>query len=125
MLAARKINDEINIFEGFFSNVMFVGIWIVIVIGQFLIVQGGGSALKVHVDGLTSIQWAICLGVGFFTLPVNVILKYLPDTIVPVLGDEDEAEVHAAAEDYQKLRKLRDNSSQKFIQNKEGSVLKR
>jgi magnesium-transporting ATPase (P-type) len=100
MLAARKINDEINIFEGFFTNVMFVGIWIIIVIGQIFIVQVGGSALKVHINGLTSVQWGICLVVGFLTLPFNLLLKFLPDTIVPVLGEEDAADIHEAAEDY-------------------------
>lgn len=125
MLAARKINDEFNIFEGFFNNAMFVAIWIIIVLGQFLIVQFGGSALKVHELGLTSTQWVICMVVGFFTLPFNVLLKCMPNSMVPVLGDENEEEIRAAADDYQKLRKLRDSSSQKFVQNKENSALKR
>jgi Ca2+ transporting ATPase len=33
MLAARKINDEINIFEGVLTNSMFIIIWIIIVVG--------------------------------------------------------------------------------------------
>jgi len=53
MLAARKINDEINIFKGVFTNPMFCGVWLVIVVGQFIIVQIGGKAMKVHVAGLT------------------------------------------------------------------------
>ena len=38
MLAARKIHDEFNIFEGMHTNAMFIGVWLVIVIGQVLIV---------------------------------------------------------------------------------------
>ena len=38
MLAARKINDEKNIFEGIFNNFMFLSVWIVIVVGQLFIV---------------------------------------------------------------------------------------
>lgn len=53
MLAARKINDELNIFQGVFTNPMFCGVWLVIVIGQIVIVQIGGKAMKVHVAGLT------------------------------------------------------------------------
>jgi len=33
MLCARKINDEFNIFQGVFTNAMFMGVWIVIVFG--------------------------------------------------------------------------------------------
>lgn len=53
MLAARKINDELNIFKGIFTNLMFCGVWVVIVVGQFVIIQIGGKAMKVHIAGLT------------------------------------------------------------------------
>jgi magnesium-transporting ATPase (P-type) len=53
MLGARKINDELNIFEGILTNAMFLGVWLVIVLGQFFIVTFGGWAMKVHLDGLT------------------------------------------------------------------------
>ena len=54
MLCARKIADEINIFEGLHTNLMFIGVWIVIVVVHFCIVQYGGWALKVHIDGLNA-----------------------------------------------------------------------
>lgn len=38
MIAARKINDEINIFTGLLTNGMFIGVYIVIVVGQIAIV---------------------------------------------------------------------------------------
>jgi magnesium-transporting ATPase (P-type) len=53
MLAARKIKDEINIFSGLFTNLMFILVWIVIVVGQYFIVQYGSLAMKVHIAGLT------------------------------------------------------------------------
>jgi len=33
MIAARKINDEINICSGLFTNAMFIGVWLVILVG--------------------------------------------------------------------------------------------
>jgi len=33
MIAARKIHDEKNIFEGVFGNAMFIGVWITIAFG--------------------------------------------------------------------------------------------
>lgn len=54
MLAARKINDELNIFAGVFTNAMFCAVWLTIAVAQCLITQFGSRALKVHVAGLTS-----------------------------------------------------------------------
>jgi len=53
MLAARKINDEYNIFAGVFDNIWFVGVWLFIAAGQVFIVQYGAIAMKVHIAGLT------------------------------------------------------------------------
>lgn len=53
MLAARKIKDELNIFDGVMTNFMFIFVWIVIVVGQYFIVQYGSLAMKVHIAGLT------------------------------------------------------------------------
>ena len=96
MLGARKINDELNIFDGIFTNLMFVAVWLVIVFGQFFICQFGGWALKVHLDGLNGTQWIICLVVSVTCLFWNFILKFVPDHICPTLGDEDPVDVEAA-----------------------------
>lgn len=54
MLAARKINDELNIFEGVISNPAFCVVWLIIALGQVAIVQVGSIAMKVHIAGLTT-----------------------------------------------------------------------
>lgn len=38
MLAARKINDEGNIFEGVIANYAFMVVWLIIAVGQVFIV---------------------------------------------------------------------------------------
>jgi len=111
MLAARKINDEFNIFEGMCGNVMFVGVWIIILVAQIGIVNLGGKVFKVHKDGLTLEQWAWCLGFGVTSLIWNAVLKKVPESICPVLGDENKSEVEAAAADYKSLRKSMRNFS--------------
>jgi uncharacterized integral membrane protein len=45
MLGARKINDELNIFEGVFTNPMFVIVWLIIVGGQIAMVVAGGRVM--------------------------------------------------------------------------------
>jgi magnesium-transporting ATPase (P-type) len=89
MICARKINDEINIFEGLLGNKMFVIIWVIIVGGQFLITQFGGWAMKVHLNGLTGPQWGFCVGVGAAAAVFNLIAKFVPERLFPQLGDED------------------------------------
>jgi len=103
MLAARKINDEINIFSGIFDNAYFVVVWIFIAAGQFFITQYGSLAMKVHIAGLTGNQWIISVIVGFTSLIMNLILKFVPDRICFTMGEEDPEDVTAANNDYQVL----------------------
>jgi len=53
MIAARKINDELNIFKDVTTNPMFMGVWLAICILHFIIIQYGSIVMKCHVDGLT------------------------------------------------------------------------
>jgi hypothetical protein len=126
MLGARKINDEVNIFEGVFKNPMFLGVWFVIVFGQIVMVVFGGWAMKVHLDGLTMMQWVITVCIGASSLIINLIFKFVPEKFFPVMGDENEDDVKAAKDDYKallNLRKTKDLSSSirqgSFIQNKQ------
>lgn len=42
MIAARKINDELNLFSGLHTNAMFLSVFVIIIIGQYVIVQFTG-----------------------------------------------------------------------------------
>lgn len=57
-----------------------------------------------HVNGLTGLQWIYCIVISLVTFPINLFLKFVPDTMCPVLGDEDPADVEEAAKDYEVLR---------------------
>jgi Ca2+ transporting ATPase len=88
MVAARKIHDEFNIFEGVFTNPMFIILWLVIAGGQFGICQYGGVMFVVANDGLAPIQWAYSIAISFSVLIVNVILKCIPDWCSPYMGQD-------------------------------------
>ena len=65
MLSARKINDEKWIFGGIFKDWKFLMIWLLIVIGQILIVIFGGTAMKCAKDpSIHGIHWGIALAFG-------------------------------------------------------------
>lgn len=113
MLAARKINDEFNFLSGIFTNAMFMTVWVIIVIGQVLIVQYGSKAMKVHITGLTMTQWIICTIVGSLSLVMNAVLKCVPESLFPQMGDETEEEVRISALDYQTLRGIASSNKQR------------
>lgn len=104
------INDELNIFARFFDNTAFIVILVIICCGQFVIVQFGSLAMKCHVNGLTGTQWAMCILIGLFSMVVNFIMKFVPDTIWPKLGTETEEDIQKAKNEYIHLRKTRDLS---------------
>ena len=110
MLAARKINDEKNIFDGIFTNIMFMTIWVIILVGQFLIVTFGSKAMKCHIAGLTGAQWIWCVLISAVGLVWNLILKFIPDTLFPKLGDETEEDIRVATADYAALQKIADHN---------------
>merc|ERR1712100_371678 len=104
MICARKINDQINIFEGVFSNPAFMSVWTIIVVFQIICTQLFGRFVSVHNNGLTGLQWIYCLVIALVTFPINFFLKFVPDTFCPILGEEDPEDVLKAEEDYSYLR---------------------
>jgi magnesium-transporting ATPase (P-type) len=104
MICARKINDEINIFNGITTNPAFIIVWTIIVIIQIFCTQFFGRFMAVHVNGLTSYQWLYCLLIALVTYPINLFLKFLPDDWWPILGEEDPQDVLDAERDYELLR---------------------
>ena len=97
MIASSKIHDEINICAGFFDNPAFLVIWIIIVVVNFLIIQFTGAFFALHPAGQSPMQHLLAIGVSCSVLICNLILKLLPDTVVPLLGKDsvDERRVQA------------------------------
>jgi Ca2+-transporting ATPase len=58
------------VFDGFFSNHIFVAVVVVTVVLQFLIVQYGGGAFQTV--PLSGQDWFITVLIGFGSLPLGV-----------------------------------------------------
>lgn len=118
MIAARKIEDELNIFSGICDNKIFLIVWLIICAGQYLIVQKGGSLVDCSPDGLTSTQWIICVVIGVTSLFWNFVLKFIPDSIFPNLGpagdDDEKTEIDNKHSKVLSIKKDRESSFQKF-----------
>jgi hypothetical protein len=140
MLCARKINDEINFLEGIHTNMMFIGIMIFIVGLQVFVMTSWTYETKIalafscHVRGLTTGHWVLSVVMGLVTFPINFVLKFVPDKMCFVMGDEPKGDVDAAKEEYQELLriankyKFRQGSNSKvmgqYIENKPGDSFK-
>lgn len=88
MITARKIHDELNIFEGIHKNMIFVVIWFVICGGQVFITQFGNKVFVCHENGLDLVQWALAIAVGFTSIIINALLKGIPDGFCPKIGQD-------------------------------------
>jgi len=46
-----------------------------------------------------------CMLISLVTFPINLILKFVPDELCPMLGEEDPEDIKASEEDYAHLKK--------------------
>lgn len=77
-LNARKLNDELNIFEGLRRSKMFVVIVIMIIILQVLMVTFGYRVVNVAFWGLQWKGWIITILISSMGLVVSFLLKLIP-----------------------------------------------
>jgi Ca2+-transporting ATPase len=74
---SRRIDNRLNIFEGFFKNKLFMGIFLAMVGGQALIVNFGTYVFAV--EAITGAQWAISIVIGFLAIPIGALIRIIPD----------------------------------------------
>jgi P-type Ca2+ transporter type 2C len=99
---ARKLQDELNPFEGIMTNRLFIGIFIGSAVMQFVTVQLAGIVFKtVPLDGD---DWAICVILGLLSIPIASLSRLLPPVdLLSVMGADskvvpikDDPEAHTA-----------------------------
>ena len=76
LINSRKINQELNVFAGFFNNFWFIAIFVLTIAIQCVLVELGGNAVKTFPLNLQ--QNLICLAIGALELVWGFILKFLP-----------------------------------------------
>lgn len=86
MICSRKIHDEWNIFEGFFTNPVFLLVWGLIVGLQFCIIQFTSFIFKVEPLGWE--QWVIGLAISCTVFFVDALIKLIPDRFTYAIGHD-------------------------------------
>ena len=106
MICSRKIDDQLNVFDGICSNYLFVLIWLVICGGQAVMVTLSGRVMNCHKNGLTGTQWLITTLPAISAFLFNFILKFVPDAVVEWLpiGDEDPEAAAKAKKEFDDLK---------------------
>ncbi|KAJ3222587.1 hypothetical protein HDU81_009800 [Chytriomyces hyalinus] len=73
----RVIGKDLNILNNISKNPLFAIIVIGSVVVQVVIVQFGGIVF--HTVGLNAVDWLLCIGVSFLTIPLGAVIRLLPD----------------------------------------------
>ncbi|GAD98664.1 hypothetical protein CIMG_06925 [Paecilomyces variotii No. 5] len=79
----RRLDNHFNIFEGIHRNVWFIGIQAIIIAGQIMIIFVGGRAFSVK--RLNGPQWGVSLVLGAISVPVAIIIRLIPDSLIQQL----------------------------------------
>lgn len=78
----RRLDNKFNIFEGLLKNWFFIGISAIMCGGQVLIIMVGGRAFHIAHEKQTPAMWAYAIILGFISIPVGVIIRLIPDSLV-------------------------------------------
>lgn len=80
---ARKLRNEVNVFEGMLNNWLSISISLLTYALQVLIIYIGGYAFGVSLYALTGYQWLICLCVSLLSFVWRFFLLLIPNKVFP------------------------------------------
>ncbi len=94
---ARKLHDELNVFDGFFKNPVFSAVILITTVLQILIMQFGGIAFEVL--PLNSLQWGVSIAFGVGMLPWGVVMHLVPPFYSSAATSAGSTIIHGAQDD--------------------------
>ncbi|KZO91541.1 calcium-translocating P-type ATPase [Calocera viscosa TUFC12733] len=113
----RRLDNKLNIFEGFWLNWYFLGITFLEIGVQILIVFVGGAAFQV--TSINGRDWGISILLGIMSIPIGAVMRFVPNApvekvliwcrlmknpnVLPVQSPESEESWNPA------INKVRDN----------------
>lgn len=90
LINSRIIDDKLNVFKGICASSYFLIIFTIIVVGQIIFITFLGPAIRVAFWGLDPIGWLISIAIGFISLFVSLLLKFIPlERILPGGGSKE------------------------------------
>ena len=83
---ARKLENELNIFEGLHRSPLFIITLLFIVGCQIILGRFGGRVIWVFRDGTNIAQWGIVIAFSSAEWIVGALIKFIPERIIPQIG---------------------------------------
>lgn len=80
---ARRINDELNIFQGILKHWLFLAIWSGTLLIQVLMIEFGSRVFACCPQGLTWYQWLIVVAFSIGGNIMRLIIRFIPDNCFP------------------------------------------
>mmetsp|Transcript_24049 Transcript_24049/g.60409 ORF Transcript_24049/g.60409 Transcript_24049/m.60409 type:complete len:1134 (+) Transcript_24049:108-3509(+) len=80
---SRKIHDEFNVFSGVLNNSLFLIIIVATFVGQVALIELPGINTAFGCTNLTHDQWLVSLAAGASTIPLNILLRFVPNSLFP------------------------------------------
>jgi len=85
---SRRIDDEYNIFQGFFESYTFSVVLFVTVILQLVIMFVEPIGHFFRVRKLDGVEWGISIAAGFGTIPVSFVTRFISRTFFNNVSDD-------------------------------------
>ncbi|TYZ65339.1 hypothetical protein PybrP1_012663 [[Pythium] brassicae (nom. inval.)] len=73
---ARRTNNDWRVFSGVITNPLFIFIIVTTIVVQVLLAEFGGNFTKT--SSITFQQWLICFGHGALSIPVGILMRFIP-----------------------------------------------
>jgi hypothetical protein len=73
---SRRLFDEKNMFEGVFTNYIFILVTLISIGCQIFLIEVGGDFVRT--SPLTINEWLITIGLGAITIPLGFLQRFIP-----------------------------------------------
>ncbi|KAG9315051.1 Ca-transporting ATPase [Chiua virens] len=74
---SRRLNRNLNIFEGILRNPYFIAITLIEIAVQIIVVFIGGAAFQVTPIG--GLEWGVSIALGLVSIPLGALIRFLPN----------------------------------------------
>jgi len=73
---SKNLGDDWDVFSTIPENPIFIAVSVVTVLLQILLIEVGGEF--VETSPLTGVQWIITIALGFISIPVGILMRFVP-----------------------------------------------
>jgi magnesium-transporting ATPase (P-type) len=73
---SKNLGDDWDVFSTIPENPIFIAVSVITILLQILLIEVGGEF--VETSPLTGVQWIITIALGFISIPVGILMRFIP-----------------------------------------------